>query len=91
MSVDEDGHSTNSIKLFQCIENMINGFGFRSTKKIKNYNDSVVGKFTRIGIDELKNTEWAKTITGQKVIDGLEDAYKKGRVHERAGYNGEQL
>ena len=91
MSVDEDGHSTNSIKLFQCIENMRNGFVFRSSKKIKDYNDSDVGKFARNGIEELRNTEWAKTITGKKVMVGLEDAYKKGRIHEQSGYAGKQL
>ena len=90
-AVDEEGHSTINLKFFQCFENMFNGFGFRSSEKIKNYNNSNIGKFARKGIDELKTTDWAKTITGQNVIKGLEDAYKKGRIHEQEGNGGMQL
>lgn len=89
--INEEKLSTSPIKLFQCFENMINGYGFRSSQKIKDYNNSEIGKFLKSGIEELKTTEWAKSTTGQHVIKGLEDAYKKGKIHEQEGAGGLQL
>ena len=73
-------YSSKSFSLAQRIENWKNGYGFRETEQIIEYNNSNEGKFARQGIEDLKKTEWSKTITGKKVLEGLEDAYNRGRI-----------
>lgn len=65
----------------QRIDNYKNGKGFRTNRQIDRYEKSEAGEFTRTAIDELKGTDWGKSITGEKIISALEDAYNKGRIH----------
>ncbi len=55
------------------------------------FKTSRIGRFARQGIDELKSTNWATTITGQKVLEGLERAYKKRKISEQENEGGKQL
>ncbi len=80
VGVLKDNMSKSSNPFIQCIENLLNGLGFRNNEKINEYLNSPAGQFAIEAISELNTTAWSKSETGIHVMAALVRAFYKGRI-----------